>query len=94
MKLDDIISLAEAADELGIDPSGLRAQAAAGRLEAKLVGKTWITTRQEVERYRRDHLGQVGRPRSLAERTQIFLGDDERTDLRQEKVKPTREPGH
>jgi hypothetical protein len=62
MNLDDIISLADAAQDLGIDPSGLRAQAAAGRLQARLVGKTWITTRQEVERYRRDRLGRVGRP--------------------------------
>jgi hypothetical protein len=62
MNLDDIISLADAAEDLGIDPSGLRAQAAAGRIEAKLVGKTWITTRQEVERYRAERLGRVGRP--------------------------------
>lgn len=62
MTLDDIISITEAAQDLGIDPSGLRAQAAAGRIEAKLVGKTWITTRQEVERYRAERLGRVGRP--------------------------------
>lgn len=63
MNLDDVVSLADAAVILGIDPSGLRAQAAAGRIEAKLVGKTWITTRQEVERYRDERLGRVGRPR-------------------------------
>lgn len=65
MKLDDVISLAEAGEDLGIDPSGLRAQAAAGRFEAKLVGKTWVTTKQAVEAYRRDRLGQVGRPPSI-----------------------------
>jgi hypothetical protein len=62
MTLDDIISLAQAADELNLGTSTLRHQAAGGRLEARLVGKTWITTRQEVERYRREHLGRPGRP--------------------------------
>jgi excisionase family DNA binding protein len=62
MTLTDIITLAEAAEELGIAASTLRHQAQAGRLEARNVGKTWITTRQEVERYRRENLGQVGRP--------------------------------
>jgi len=62
VKLSDIITLAEAAEELGIAASTLRHQAQGGRLEARNVGKTWITTRQEVERYRREQLGQVGRP--------------------------------
>lgn len=61
--LDDIITLADAAEDLGLGASTLRHQAQAGRLEARLLGKTWVTTRQEVERYRREHLGQVGRPR-------------------------------
>jgi hypothetical protein len=62
MDLDDVISLADAAAALELAPVTLRAQAAAGRLRAKVVGKTWITTRQEVERYRRESKGQVGRP--------------------------------
>jgi hypothetical protein len=64
VELDDIITLAEAAEELGIAASTLRHQAQVGRLEARNVGKTWITTRQEVERYRAENLGRVGRPRS------------------------------
>lgn len=63
MDLNDVISLADAADELGLGASTLRHQAQAGRLEARVVGKTWITTRQEVERYRREVLGKVGRPK-------------------------------
>jgi len=58
----DILTLAEAGELLGIAPVTLRAQAASSRLKARLVGKTWITTRVEVERYRREHLGNVGRP--------------------------------
>lgn len=60
--LDDIISLADAAEDLGLSAITLRHQAKAGRLRARLVGKTWITTRDEVARYRRDNLGKAGRP--------------------------------
>jgi hypothetical protein len=38
-------------------------QVKAGRLGARLIGKTWVTTRADVERYRLDHLGRLGRPR-------------------------------
>jgi hypothetical protein len=62
MDLDDVIDLTQAAELLDLAPVTLRAQAAAGRLKAKQLTKTWVTTRQEVERYRREHLGQVGRP--------------------------------
>jgi hypothetical protein len=60
--IDDILTLAEAAELLGRSPTTLRAQAVAGRLKARLVGKTWVTTKAEVERYRRENLGNVGRP--------------------------------
>lgn len=59
----DIITLAEAGDLLDRSPVTLRAQVANGRLRARLIGKTWITTRAEVERYRRENLGQPGRPK-------------------------------
>jgi hypothetical protein len=65
MELDDIISLAQAADELGLAAVTLRAQAAAGRFEARnIAGLGWITTHQAVEHYRAERLGRVGRPRS------------------------------
>ena len=57
------ITLAQAADELGLGASTLRAQVKHGRLRARLVGKTWVVTEDEVERYRRDSRGRVGRPR-------------------------------
>ena len=60
--LNDILSLAEAGEELGLSPSTLRTQAIKGVLVARCIGKTWITTRDEVARYRREHLGQIGRP--------------------------------
>jgi hypothetical protein len=58
----DILTLAEAGDLLGRSPSTMRSQVAAGRLRARLIGKTWITTRDEIERYRRSNLGRPGRP--------------------------------
>jgi excisionase family DNA binding protein len=64
MDLDDVIDLHDAATELGLSGTTLRYQASVGRLAAKVVGKTWITTRQEVERYRRENLGRRGRPRT------------------------------
>lgn len=60
--MDDLMSLAEAAEELGIAPVTLRAAIARERFAARLFGKTYVTTRAEVERYRRENLGQVGRP--------------------------------
>lgn len=66
MKLDDIISLRDAADALGITATTLRAQAAQGRFEARNIpGLGWITTHQAVERYRAERLGRVGRPIAL-----------------------------
>lgn len=62
MTLDDIIDLATAAEDLGLAPVTMRAAVSRGRLDARKVGNTWITTRQEVERYRRESLGAVGRP--------------------------------
>jgi hypothetical protein len=60
--MDDIITLAEAGELLGRSATTLRHQVKAGSLRARLIGKTWVTTRDEVERYRRESLGQPGRP--------------------------------
>ncbi len=57
-----MLTLTEAADELGLAASTLRHQVQAGRLRARLVGKTYVVTPGEVERYRREHLGKAGRP--------------------------------
>lgn len=58
----DILTLAEAAERLGVGADSLRHQVQDGRLRARKLGKTWITTGAEVERYRRENLGRVGRP--------------------------------
>lgn len=61
--MDDLLSLAEAADDLDVAPVTLRAAVKRGILKARKFGNVWVTTRAEVNRYRREHLGQVGRPR-------------------------------
>lgn len=57
-----MLTLSEAAAQLGVSASTLRHQAQSGRLRARLVGKTYVVTPREVERYRREHLGRAGRP--------------------------------
>ena len=66
MTLDDLIDLNEAAGELGLEPVTLRAAVSRGRLEARKVGGVWITTIDEVQRYRRENLGRRGRPANEA----------------------------
>jgi excisionase family DNA binding protein len=57
-----VLTLAEAAARLGLAASTLRHQVQAGRLRARLIGKTYVVTPREVERYRAEHLGKPGRP--------------------------------
>lgn len=56
-----ILTLAEAARYLRLAPATLRRQVNNGRLDAKLVGKTYVVMRSEVERYRAESLGKPGR---------------------------------
>lgn len=55
------MTLAEAAEDLGVAQSTLRNQAVSGRLPARKLGKMWVTTRHAVDRYREESLGQPGR---------------------------------
>jgi excisionase family DNA binding protein len=57
-----MLTLAEAAAVLGLAASTLRHQVQAGRLQARLIGKTYVVTAREVERYRAESLGKPGRP--------------------------------
>jgi excisionase family DNA binding protein len=66
-----VLTLAEAAARLGLAASTLRHQVQAGRLRARLVGKTYVVTTREVERYRAESLGQPGRHQADSTRTAI-----------------------
>jgi hypothetical protein len=49
--LDEVITLAEAARLSGLAPHTLTLQAERGRLRARKVGHTWITTRYWLDAY-------------------------------------------
>jgi hypothetical protein len=52
------LTLAQAAEELGVQAGTLRVQANAGRLHARKVGHLWVVSPGELERYRAQSLGQ------------------------------------
>ena len=49
------MTLKEAAETLGVDPATLRQQIANGKLKARKVGRDWLVTAAQVERYRAEH---------------------------------------
>jgi len=57
-----MLTLSQAAAELGISSATLRHQVQGGRLAARLFGKTYVITGEELERYRATSLGHPGRP--------------------------------
>jgi len=57
-----MLTLAEAAAQLGISAATLRHQVQGGRLTARLFGKTYVVSSEELERYRAISLGHPGRP--------------------------------
>lgn len=63
----DLLTLAEAAAELGLSKSTLLTQVGRGRLRAQKLGNQYVLERTEVERYRLESLGQPGRPEAAPE---------------------------
>ena len=57
-----MLTLSQAAVELGISAATLRHQVQLGRMKARLFGKTYVITDEELERYRATSLGKPGRP--------------------------------
>lgn len=58
-----LLTLAEAAAELGVTIYAVRRASDRGTLRTSLFGPIRVVTAAEVDRYRREHLGQVGRPK-------------------------------
>ena len=65
----DLLTLTEAAAALGLRSARtLRQQVLRGRLDATLYGHTYLVAPDEVERYRKEHRGRIGRPRGTKDR--------------------------
>ena len=52
----------EAAQELGLTPATLRVQIKEGKLHSTKHGRDHWLTQRDIDAYRRDHLGKMGRP--------------------------------
>lgn len=65
-RLSEVLTLADAAERLGLAHATLRRQIHNGRLQAIKLGTSWVVTEQELERYRKEHQGQ-GRRSDLEE---------------------------
>jgi hypothetical protein len=57
-----VLTLNDAAGELGISPATLRQQIHAGRLAARKFGPIWVVSETELARYRMENIGRTGRP--------------------------------
>ncbi len=65
-KTHGLLSLSQAAKSLGLSPETLRRQARRGVLRAPKIGYSYIVNGDEVERYRREHLGKMGQTRIVS----------------------------
>jgi hypothetical protein len=71
---DELLTLKQVGEELGIDTSRLRRMAAKGVLRAQKLGKTWITTRHDMETFaalERPRGWPAGRPRASYSKSPI-----------------------
>jgi len=77
MPIGGLLTLTEAAEELGVDSSSLRHAIASGRLAVEgKAGKTYLIRPEEVERYGRERRNSGGRyPRKRADATGAVQAD-------------------
>lgn len=57
---EEVLTLSQAAERLGVTRSTLAQQAKKGILHATLAGKVYLVTAKEIERYARDVKGRTG----------------------------------
>ncbi len=57
---DDMLSLQQAAERIGVGAHTLSQQAKKGVLRAVLIGHSYVVTASELDRYRREHRGRQG----------------------------------
>jgi len=68
MTEDELVTLATLADETGYSRERLRRWAFDGKFPAKLLGKTWVVNRTDVEQFLAEHHPTTGRPRGSRNR--------------------------
>ncbi|MCA1668143.1 MAG: helix-turn-helix domain-containing protein [Thermomicrobia bacterium] len=56
-----MLTISQAAERLGLSRKTLWLQINRGSLHGQQIGKMWVVTAGEVERYRRENKGQSGR---------------------------------
>ncbi len=57
----EVLSLAEAAEVLGVTRRNLSNQAKRGRIKAMMLGDRYVVTAEELERYQKEQAGRPGR---------------------------------
>lgn len=57
----EVITLAEAGKRTGLSPGTLVIQARKGVLRAQKIGKTYLVTVEDLDRYMAEHAGKPGR---------------------------------
>lgn len=62
-----VLTPREAEARIGVSHVTLQKQARQGVLRAVLIGKQWLVTVEEIDRYAREHKGKPGRPRKVRE---------------------------
>ncbi len=62
MKDDELIGLAQAAKEFGLNHNSLRRHVNDGLLKGRKVAGVWLVTRAEVKRYLKESKPKMGRP--------------------------------
>ncbi|HKO24305.1 MAG TPA: DNA-binding protein [Chloroflexota bacterium] len=74
-KVRELVSVADAAKELGVTPDALRGAIMRGTLSpVRIDRRTNMLERAEVERYRREHFGQRGKRKKKP--TQPAMNED------------------
>lgn len=63
----DVVTITEAAQELGVRPDSLRQAVLRGAVKAMRAGGIWLITREELDRYNRERIKGRGRPRKQPE---------------------------
>lgn len=59
----EVLTLMDVGKRIGVSASTLRKSAEIGTLTATKLGKTWLVTAEEADRYARENKGKPGRKR-------------------------------